>query len=116
MAAQGNTTELTAWERFKAYSHHEKEIAVKEGRRLIAATDKKIADLKAAAKSAGKEAKAGYDADVKALESKKKEAQAHLDKMSNATAAGWDATKEGFAAAYRDLHHAYNKAAAAAKK
>lgn len=115
-AAGTKDTDLTAWERFKAYSHNEKEIAVQEGKKLIAATDRHIAELKKQAKSADKKTRAAYEAEIKTLEAKKKDAKMHLDKMAKASANSWDATKEGFANAYRDLHEGYDKAVAAAKK
>jgi uncharacterized protein YicC (UPF0701 family) len=115
-ATEATGQQLTAWDRFKTYAHTEQEIAVQEGKKLIAATERQIADLKAKAKTSGKEVKAAYEADIKMLEAKMKEAQAHLDKMSKASASAWDSTKEGFSNAYRDLHQAYDKSVAAAKK
>lgn len=46
---------------------------------------------------------------------KKAAAQAELDKMGKATSNVWDATKEGFTKAGKDLHAAYEKAEAAVK-
>src|SRR5512139_4150317 len=102
-AADTKGTSLTAWERFKAYSHNEKEIAVQEGNKLIAATDRQITELKKQAKSADKKTRAAYEAEIKTLEAKKKDTKAHLDKMAKASENSWDATKDGFANAYRDL-------------
>lgn len=115
-AADQKGTNLTTWERFKAYSHTEKEIATQEGKKLIAATDRQIDEMKKQAKTADKKTRAAYEAEIKTLEAKKKDAKAHLDKMTKASANSWDAAKEGFANAYRDLHQAYDKAALEAKK
>jgi hypothetical protein len=115
-AEQGASHQLTAWERFKAYAHHEKGVAVQEGKKLIAATDRRIAEMKKQAHGANQEAKKAIDADVRALEAKKKDAQAHLERMAQSSANAWDATKEGFANAYRDLHQAYDKAASTARQ
>jgi hypothetical protein len=41
---------------------------------------------------------------------------AKLDEMGKATAASWDAVKNGFADAAKDLHGAYDKAVAQFKK
>jgi hypothetical protein len=50
------------------------------------------------------------------LQQKKKEAQVQLAKMEKSASGAWDATKEGFTNAFRDLHQAYEKAVAAARK
>lgn len=114
-AADSAGEQFTAWERFKAYAHHENEVAASEGHKLILATDQRIADLKKAAASATTDFKARYDTEIKSLQASKNEAQAHLEKMRNASAAAWESTRSGFAAAYRDLHQAYDKAAMAQK-
>lgn len=115
-AAGDQGTQLTAWERFKAYAHHEKAVAVKEGRKLIAATDSQLEAMKQQAKNAKQETVAAHKANMAELEAKKKATQAELDKMGQSTAVAWEATKEGFANAYKELHQAYDKARAAAKK
>lgn len=114
--AADSGTQLTAWERFKAYAHHEKDVAVKEGHKLIAATDRHLDEMKRHAKASAKETQAAWKADMDALEAKKKAAQAHLDKMAQSSGEAWDATKHGFANAYKDLHQAYDKAKAAVTK
>lgn len=115
-AADSAGTQLTVWERFKAYAHHEKDVAVKEGHKLIAATDRQLDEMKGHAKASAKETKAAWKADMDALEGKKKVAKAHLDKMARSSSGAWDATKDGFANAYKDLHQAYDKARAAVTK
>lgn len=114
--AGAEESKLMAWDRFKAYTHQEKNEAVKAGQRLIAATDKKVAELKKEAKKAGKDAKVRYDEQIAELEAKKRDAKARLAKMKQSGTNAWDATKDGFAAAYRDLNEAYDKAVAATKK
>jgi hypothetical protein len=109
-AAGNQSGELTAWERFKAYAHQEKDVAVREGRKLIDATEKQLAQMKQQTNASAKESKTAWKANVEALEAKKKAAQAELNKMAQSTATAWDATKEGFANAYKDLHEAYDKA------
>jgi hypothetical protein len=68
------------------------------------------------AKNSTAEAKAEHEKNMRGLQAKKKEAQEQLDKMAKATSDAWDATKEGFSNAYKDLHVAYEKATASAKK
>jgi hypothetical protein len=115
-AAGDQGTQLTTWERFKSYAHNEKDVAVKEGQKLIAATDKQLEEMKQQAKDAKKEALAAHKASMAELEAKKKAAQAELDKMGRSTSTAWEATKDGFANAYKDLHQAYGKAKASARK
>ncbi|WP_298833104.1 hypothetical protein [uncultured Piscinibacter sp.] len=115
-AEQGTSQPLTAWERFKAYAHQEKGVAVQEGRKLIAATDRRIAEMKKQAQGANQEARKAIEADIRALELKRKEAQSQLDRLAKSSANAWDATKEGFANAYRDLHQAYDNAVSADSK
>lgn len=110
MAAEPST-----WEKIKSYAHESKKEAVAEGKKAIAATDKQIASLKQEiAKSAG-EAKVAHEKNMKELQAKRKVAQAELGKMEKSAAKTWDATKEGFSNAYKDLHESYEKAASAAK-
>ncbi len=106
----------SAWEKVKAFTHQQKNDAVAEGKKLMAATDKHVAELSKQAKGAAAETKAEHEKNMLELKAKKKEAQAHLDKMGKATGDAWDATKEGFSKAGKDLHAAYEKAAASAKK
>lgn len=103
--------EPTAWEKIKSFAHERKTEAVAEGKKLIAATDKQIDDLKReVAKSTG-EARKAHEQNLKELQAKRKVAQARLDSMQKSAATTWDATKEGFSNAYKDLRDAYDKAA-----
>jgi hypothetical protein len=106
----------SAWERVKSFSHQQKKEAVAEGKKLIAATDKEIASLAKQVKTSTREAKVEHAQNMKELRAKKKEAKAHLGKLSKASSGVWDASKEGFSNAGKDLHAAYEKAAASAKK
>lgn len=106
----------TNWDKFKAYSHKEKDKAVAAGKQLIADTDKKIAAMGKDVKNANAETKKAHEANMKELKEKKKAAQDQLAKMGKATGEAWDATKEGFANAGKELHASYEKAAAAIKK
>lgn len=104
--------EPTAWEKIKSFAHESKKEAVAEGKKMIAATDKQIAELKKETAKATGEAKKAHEQNMKELQAKRKVAQAELDKMQKSAANTWDATKEGFSNAYKDLHQAYEKAKA----
>lgn len=115
-SALSMAAEPTAWEKIKNFAHESKTEAVAEGKKMIAATDKQIAELKKeVAKSTG-EAKKAHEANMKELQAKRKAAQAELDKMQKSAANTWDATKEGFSNAYKDLQAAYEKAKAGPSK
>ena len=114
--ATGTAPAPSTWEQFKAFTHQQKNDAVVEGKKFLAATDKQIAEMSKQAKHSTAETKAAHEQNMKELQSKKKEAQAQLDKMGKATSNAWDATKEGFGNAAKDLQAAYDKAAASAKK
>jgi Spy/CpxP family protein refolding chaperone len=116
VAAGETSTEPSAWEKFKAYTHQQKQEAVAEGKKLVAETDEKIDELKAQAKESSAETKAAYRRNMRDLQHKKREAKVELAKLEKASSSAWDATKEGFANAYHDLHQSYEKAVAAAKK
>ncbi len=110
------TKAATTWDNMKDFSHKEKDKAVAAGKKLIAETDKKIAELSKPVKNATAETKAAHEANMKELTEKKKAAQAELDKMGKASGEVWDATKTGFSDAGKALGAAYDKAAAAVKK
>jgi hypothetical protein len=114
--AAGETPTASAWDQFKAFTHQQKNEAVAEGKKLIAATDKQIAVLSKEIKNSTGEAKVAHEKNMLELKAKKKEAQAQLNKMGKSSSDAWEATKEGFSNAGKDLHAAYEKAAAAVKK
>jgi hypothetical protein len=114
--AAGESTEASTWDKLKAFTHAQKNEAVAEGKRLIAATDKQIAELSKQAKAAPADAKAEHKKNMQELQAKKAEAQAQLAKLQKSASGTWDATKDGFSKAHKDLQQAYDKAAAAARK
>lgn len=107
--------EPTEWEKIKTYAHAKQKEAVAEGKKLIAATDKKIDALKKDVSTASADAKKAHEANMKELQEKRKQAGQHLEKMEKSAANTWDATKEGFSNAYKDLHASYEKARAGVK-
>ncbi len=105
-----------AWDNVREYSIEKKNEAVAHGKKLVRETDAKIKDLeRQAAKSKG-EAKAAYEKSIAELKEKRAQAAAKLDEMGKASSAAWDATKQGFADAYKDLNDAYHRAVAQFKK
>jgi hypothetical protein len=114
--AAGEPTDKSTWEKFGTYPHQQKNAAVAEGSKLIAESDKKITELAKQASQSSAETKAAHEKNMKELQEKSKQAQAELAKMEKASSNAWDATKEGFSNAYKDLSLAYDKAVAAVKK
>lgn len=104
--------EPSTWEQVKAFTHEKKSEVVAEGRRMVAATDRKIEALKQEAARSSGEVKQAHEQNMKALRAKREAAQAELDRMENSASHSWDATKQGFHKAYQDLHQAYEKAKA----
>ena len=101
-----------AWDTLKSYSVEKKNDAVAYGRKLVRATDAKIKDLQAKAANASGDTKSTYEREVKDLKVKRAQAGKKLDEMGKASGAAWDGAKNAFADAYKDLHDAYEKAAA----
>ena len=101
-----------AWDTVKAYSVEKNNDAVAYSKKLVNESDTKIKQLEAKASKASGDTKVEYDKVVKDLKAKRVQASKKLDEMGKATGAAWDSAKEGFADAYKDLHEAYEKAAA----
>ena len=115
-AAFSLAAEPTTTEKISSYAHERKAEAVAEAKRLIAEADKKIDELKAQAQQSGAETKAAHEANMKELQQKKKEAQAQLAKLQQASSKTWEATKEGFANAYQAMRASYEKATGSASE
>lgn len=114
-SALSMAAEPTAWEKIKSYAHERKTEAVAEGRQMIAATDRQIAALKKEIARSSGEARKAHEQNMKELQARRKVAQAELNKMQKSAVNTWDATKEGFSNAYKDLSQAYDKAASSAQ-
>jgi hypothetical protein len=99
-----------AWDQVKSFTVEKKQAAVEFGKNLVHETDEKIKDLEGkAAKSSG-ETKATQERSIKELKAKRAEAATKLDEMGKASGSVWDATKQGFADAYKDLSESFNRA------
>jgi hypothetical protein len=99
------------WEAVKDYTVEKKDDAVAFGRKVVAETDTKIKELEARAAESTGEVKAAHERNLKELRAKREQAAAKLDDMGKATAGAWEATKQGVGNAFRELGHAYDKAA-----
>ncbi len=98
-----------AWDQVRAFTIEKKDAAFDYGKTLVRDTDAKIKELEEkAAKSTG-ETKAAYERSIADLKVKRAQAAAKLDDMGKATGSAWDATKQGFAEAYKDLKQAVDK-------
>lgn len=105
-----------AWDQVKTFTVEKKQAAVEYGKDLVRETDEKIKELEAqAAKSTG-EAKAAQERSIEELKAKRAQAATKLDEMGEASGSAWDATKQGFAEAYKDLSQTFNRAVDSFKK
>ncbi len=104
-----------ATEKVQAAKHENKKEAVAEGNQLVAALDKKIEALKKDVAKSNADVKKAHEANMKDLQAKRKAAADELAKMEKSAANTWDATKEGFTKAFKDLQASYDKAVADAK-
>ena len=101
-----------AWDAVKSYTVEKKSEAVTFGKKLMRETDAKIKGLEAKALRAKGDTKAAYDREIKDLKVKRGQVGKKLDAMGKASGKAWDATRDGFADAYRDLHESFDKVAA----
>ena len=99
-----------AWETFKAYMAHQKDEAVADGKMLLKKADTKIEELEGDAAKASGDAKVEYEKTIKKLKEMRAHAANKLDDLGNSSSDAWDATKDGFVEAYKDLYDAYKEA------
>jgi hypothetical protein len=116
MAASAASQVGEAWDQVKTFTVEKKDAAVDYGKTLVRDTDEKIKALEAeAAKSTG-EAKAAQERSITELKVKREQAATKLDEMGKASGNAWDATKQGFAEAYKDLSQSFGRAVDSIKK
>lgn len=99
-----------AWQTLKAYSVDKKNEAVTYGKGLLKDTDAKIGELESKAAGVSGEAKRTYERQIAELKVVRANTAAKLEQMERATGSAWNEAKRGFADAYRDLEHAYDRA------
>jgi len=97
------------WQSVTDYTHAKKTEAVAYASKLMKQTDAQVKRLQAKASRATGDAKAEYNKQIAGLKDKQLGARGKLDEMRKATAASWDAAKNGFADAYRDLRDTYKR-------
>jgi hypothetical protein len=102
----------STWEDVKSWTHEKKNDAVAAGRKMIAATDRKLEEMQAQARKAGTETSEAHKKNMVELQAKKAAAAAELAKLEKAGATAWTGTRDAFAAAYKDLTESSDKAAA----
>ena len=100
----------------KDYAVEKKREAVDYAKKVARKMDAEIKDLESkAAKSTG-EAKVKSQQQIAELKKKRAAASKKLSELGKATASSWDAAKQGFIDAYKDLRDSLDKAAAELKK
>jgi hypothetical protein len=99
-----------AWDTIKAYGADKQKEAVAHGKELMKEAGAKIAQLEDKSAKASGDAKVRYEKEIKALKASRDQASAKLAEMEKSSSSAWDATKNGFANAYKDLHQAYGRA------
>jgi hypothetical protein len=103
------------WEDVKSWTVEKKNDAVVAGKKMLAATDKKIDELQAQAKKSGTEASEAHKKNMQELQAKRAAAAGELDKLEKAGATAWAGTRDAFARAYRELTESQNQAAGTKK-
>lgn len=116
-AAQTSTqTSGDTTDKMKSYSVEKKNEAVAHGKKLMSDMDVKIKELEAQMSRDMSAAKADAQRGMKEMKEKRAETAKKLDELGKASAQSWDATKQGFSDAYKDLQKSYDKAVASFKK
>lgn len=105
-----------AWARVKSFTVENKDAAVAYGKQLVQDTDAKIKELQDKADQSSGDAKAAYERSIEDLKEKRDAAAAKLDDMGKASGKAWDATKQRFADAYKELGQSYDKTVESFKK
>ncbi len=98
------------------YTVERKDQAVAQARKLSGELESKIKRLETKVSRATGEAKAAGQKQLDELKQKREQTQKKLAELKDASAGSWDAAKQGFVDAYRDLRQAYDKAAGELRK
>jgi hypothetical protein len=107
----GDTTD-----KMKSYSVEKKNEAVAYGKKMMSDMDVKIKELEAQMSRDASAAKADTQRGLNEMKEKRAQTAKKLDELGKASAQSWDATKQGFSDAYKDLQKSYDKAVASFKK
>lgn len=104
------------WAKVKSFTVETKDAALDSGKQLVRETDTKIKELEGKADKSSGDAKAAYERSIVDLKEKREAAAVKLDEMGKASGSAWEATKQGFSDAYKDLQQSYDKATNSDKK
>ena len=113
--AVAQTSGSTA-DKSSGYTYEKKNEAMAHGKKLMSDFDVKMKELEAQISRDASATKADAQRQMKELKAKRAETGKQLDELGHASAQSWDSMKTGFANAYKDLQHSYDKAAASFKK
>ena len=119
MAAAGPACAQTSGDttdKMKNYSVEKKNEAVAHGKKMMSDFDAQMKQLEAQMSRDASATKADAQRQMKELKGKQAETSKKLDELGKSSASSWDATKQGFADAYKDLQKSYEKAVASFKK
>ena len=103
-------------EAIKDYAVEKKREAVDYAKKVARKMDTEIKELETKASKATGEAKVKSQQQIAELKKKRAAASKKLSELGKATASSWDAAKQGFIDAYKDLRDSLDKAAAELKK
>jgi hypothetical protein len=110
-ASHAAADKAVTWEDVKTWTVEKKNDAISTGKKMLAATDKKLDEMQAQAKKSGTEASEAHKKNMQELQAKRAAAAAELDKLEKASATAWTGTRDAFAKAYKDLTDSHDKAA-----
>jgi hypothetical protein len=116
VAQTSTQTSSDTTDKMKSYSVEKKNEAVAYGKKMMSDMDVKIKELEAQMSRDASAAKADAQRGMKEMKEKRAETAKKLDELGKASAQSWDATKQGFSDAYKDLQKSYDKAVASFKK
>jgi hypothetical protein len=103
-------------DKMSSYSVEKKNEAVAYGKKMMSDFDKKMKTLESQVSRDTSAAKADAQRQVKDLKAQRTDTGKKLDELGRASAQSWESTKHGFANAYKDLQHSYDKTVAEFKK
>ena len=109
-------TSGSAGDKSQSYTYEKKNEAMAYGKKLMSDFDVKMKELEGQISRDASATKADAQRQMKELKAKRAETGKQLDELGHASAQSWDNMKKGFADAYKDLQHSYDKAAASFKK
>jgi len=109
-------TSGSAGDKSQGYTYEKKNEAMAYGKKLMSDFDIKMKELEGQISRDASATKADAQRQMKELKAKRAETAKQLDELGHASAQSWDSMKKGFADAYKDMQHTYDKAAASFKK